>query len=88
LEVKTVEQAVAILSNMGSNGISKLMAQLLAAKLNQANNADTSSINATIAAADDFLSKFDESDWTSLTKKEQKPVLTWMDQLDKFNNGM
>ena len=88
LEVKTVEQAVAILSNMGSNGISKLMAQLLAAKLNQANFADTSSINATIAAADDFLSKFDESDWTSLTKKEQKPVLTWMDQLDKFNNGM
>lgn len=87
LEVSTAAQAVAILSNMGSNGISKLYAQLLAAKLNIANGAPAASISPHIAQAEAFLTGKTEASWTTLSKTDQKKVLGWMDKFDLYNNG-
>jgi hypothetical protein len=86
--VNTAAEAVAILSNMGSNGIDKLMAQMLATKLNIANGAPvTPKLTAALAAADAFLMTYDADDWSSLSKAEQKAVLSWMTKFDDFNNG-
>lgn len=87
--VTSASQAVNILSFQGnaSNGINKLMAQLLAAKLNIANGADGSAVASTIGAADGFLSTYSSSSWTSLTKAQQKQVLNWMTTLDNYNSG-
>ena len=71
-----------------SNGITKLYAQLLAAKLNLAADADVSPVAGTIAAADAFLALYDQGDWASLTKDQQKMVLAWMTTLDNYNNGL
>lgn len=87
--VSSASQAVDILSFQGnaSNGINKLMAQLLAAKLNIANGADGSAVSSVISAADAFLSTYGPSSWTSLSKAQQKQVLQWMSTLDSYNNG-
>lgn len=57
VQVTSAVQAVNILSFSGntSNGINKLYAQLLGAKLNIANGADGSAVASTIDAADTFL---------------------------------
>lgn len=89
--VTTAEQAVRILSFNGSasNGINKLYAQLLAAKLNMLNGAYASpQVLSVIAQADAFLATHDASSWSSLSKKDQQKVLQWMSMLDKYNNGM
>lgn len=88
--VTTPAQAVGVLSFQGqaSNGINKLMAQLLGAKLNIANGADSSAVASTIAAADAFLTTYNSSSWSSLTKAQQKQVLNWMTILDNYNNGI
>ena len=70
-----------------SNGITKLYAQLLGAKLNGRNGADLSSIQATITAADAFLSTKNQSDWNSLTKAKKNQVIAWMSALDAYNNS-
>lgn len=87
--VTSAEQARELLSMSGdaSNGINKLYAQLLAAKLNIANGADGSSISTTIVAADEFLATHNASDWSSLTKKQKQEVLKWAYLLDQYNNG-
>lgn len=72
----------------GLNGIAKLYAQLLAAKLNIANGADPSAVSSTITAADKFLASYNNSDWAALTKSQQKSVLSWMTTLDSYNNGL
>ena len=71
-----------------SNGINKLYAQLLAAKLNIASGANGSAVAATIAAADAFLATNDSLSWASLSKSAQQSVLGWMTTLDKYNNGL
>jgi hypothetical protein len=90
VQVTSASQAVNILS-MGlgypSNGITKLYAQLLAAKLNIKNGADGSAVAGVITAADNFLAMYDYNDWSSLTKAQQKMVLGWMTTLDYYNNG-
>ena len=69
-----------------SNPITKLYAQLLGAKLNTANDADISSIAATIAAADIFLATHN---WlTPLSAPQKVLVLGWMTTLDNYNNGL
>ena len=90
LTVSTASQAVSVLSFFGnaSNGINKLYAQLLGAKLNIANGADGSAIASTISAADAFLATHDSADWSSLTKAEKQQVLAWMETLDDYNNGL
>jgi hypothetical protein len=70
------------------NGITKLYAQLLGAKLNAANDADISLISATIAAADVFLATHDWNDWDSLSKAQKTMVLGWQSTLDDYNNGL
>ena len=71
-----------------SNGITKLYAQLLGAKLNAANDADISSIAAIIAAADAFLATHDWNDWSSLSKDQMNMVRGWQSTLDDYNNGL
>jgi hypothetical protein len=70
-----------------SNGITKLYAQLLAAKLNVARGASVSDVAATISAADAFLATRNESHWAGLTKAQRSQVITWMSLLDGYNNG-
>jgi hypothetical protein len=83
--------AVEVLSHRicdkSSNGLTKLYAQLLAAKLNIANGASDSDIAEIIALADDFLASRSCSDWRSLVKEERKTVLDWKGALDDYNNG-
>lgn len=70
-----------------SNGINKLYAQLLAAKLNIAAGADDSAVSSTIFAADTFLWTKNSLDWSKLSKADKTKVLNWMSTLDSFNNG-
>lgn len=85
--VTTPTQAVAILSNMGSNGIDKLMAQLLATKLNIASGSNGASVSTVIAQANTFLTTYNSSSWGSLSRTMKTTVLSWMTALDAFNNS-
>jgi hypothetical protein len=89
VQVSSASQAVSLLSMSGdaSNGINKLYAQLLGAKLNIANGADGSAVASTISAADAFLATKTAADWGSLTKAQRQMVLGWMSMLDNYNNG-
>jgi len=71
-----------------SNGITKLYAQMLGAKLNIADGASNSAVAATIAAADAFLATKNYLDWNSLTKTQKKTVLGWQSTFDNYNNGL
>jgi hypothetical protein len=91
IKVASAGQAVNLLSFRGSNnvfdasnGINKLYAQLLGAKLNMAAGASGSGIGGTVAAADAFLTLNNSLDWN---KKTMKYVLGWMSTLDQYNNG-
>ena len=89
INVTTAAQAVDLLSrDDSSNGIDKLYSHLLAAKLNRAAGASSStSVNATIAAADAFLANNNSASWAGLTAAQQAQVLAWKDKLDSYNNG-
>lgn len=69
------------------NGITKLYAQLLGAKLNIANGADGSEIMSAIAEADAFLASHDWRDWYDLTWGERSRILELKDTFDDYNNG-
>jgi hypothetical protein len=71
-----------------SNGITKLYAQLLGAKLNIANGASDIGAAGAIAAADAFLATHDYTDWNSLSKPQKNMVLGWKSTLDNYNNGI
>lgn len=88
-QVTTATQAVSILSMSGgaSNGIVKLKAQLLGAKLNIAAGASSAAVSATIAAADAFLATNAASSWSSLPNQTKAQVNSWMTALDNYNNG-
>lgn len=93
--VTIAAQAVQFLSFKGSNnvfnasnGINKLYAQLLAAKLNIANKADGSAVASTITAADAFLATHDSTSWSTLTKTQQNQVLGWATTLENYNSGI
>jgi len=90
VQVTSAAQAVALLNMSGdaSNGINKLYAQELAAKLNIASGADGSAVAGTISAADSFLATHNSASWNGLTPAEQQQVLTWMTTLDNYNNGL
>ncbi len=70
------------------NGIIKLYAELLAAKLNFAAGADESAVAGEVIAADNFLANHDWNDWDSLTAAEQEMVNGWASILDDFNDGI
>ncbi len=69
------------------NGITKLYAQLLAAKLNITNNASGEPVATVIAAADGFLADHECSDWRRLRWCKKFRVLRWARKLDRYNNG-
>ncbi|PWB70445.1 hypothetical protein C3F09_09030 [candidate division GN15 bacterium] len=91
VQVTTAQMAVDYLSQQvygaPSNGITKLYAQLLGAKLNIASGADYAEVAAAIAAADAFLATHNYLDWTSLSKADKNMVLGWQYTLDQYNNG-
>lgn len=87
--VTSAAQAVSILSiSNASNGIQKLYAQLLGAKLNGAAGTDLSAVASTIAAADAFLATNNSASWATLTAAQKNTVLGWKDALDDYNNGL
>jgi hypothetical protein len=90
VQVTTASQAVSLLSMSGnaSNGINKLYAQLLGAKLNIAAGASVSPVGSTIASADAFLATHNSADWGSLTKSQQSYVLGLAAALDNYNSGL
>jgi hypothetical protein len=71
-----------------SNGITKLYAQMLGAKLNIAAGADDTDVALIIGLADNFLADHYYTDWDSLDKPTQKVVLGWMSDFDDYNNGI
>jgi hypothetical protein len=90
VEVASAAQAVSILKfeyGTASNGITKLYAQLLGAKLNVGNGASYDDVANVIAKADAFLALYNWENWTSLSKKQKSDVITWMSLLDAYNNG-
>jgi hypothetical protein len=70
------------------NGITKLYAQLLGAKLNIASGASGSAVSNTISRADEFLADNDWTDWDSLSGSMQSRILRWQTKLDEYNNGL
>ncbi len=92
LEVIDAEMAVAILGQKEygkpKNGITKLYAQLLAAKLNVADGADDADIADVVLAADAFLSEYDWNDWNGLDKDLKDSVHYWHGMCDDYNNGV
>ncbi len=92
MQVTSALQAVRVLEQnyygTSSNGITKLYAQLLGAKLSMADGADGSAIAATIAAADAFLAMYDYTNWESLSRAQRGMVNGWKDMLDMYNNGL
>lgn len=91
IDVTTAQIAVDILSQKvygtPKNGITKLYAQLLGAKLNIASGADFSEIAAAITAADAFLATHNYLDWSSLSKDDKNMVLGWQGLMDDYNEG-
>lgn len=90
VQVTSAAQAVTILEFSGNaaNGINKLYAQMLGAKLNIANGASSSAVADVLAAADAYLATHDATDWANLGPAERGQVLTWMTHLDNYNNGL
>ena len=92
IQVTTAAMAVDFLKQnvygTQSNGITKLYAQLLGAKLSIASGASDVDVAATIAAADAFLATHNYLDWSSLSKPDKAMVLGWQSTLDNYNNGL
>lgn len=92
LQVTTAQQAVNVLSmktyGEPSNGITKLYAQLLAAKLNVLNGASSDDISKELAKADAFLAMYDYTAWYTLKANVKKDIINWMSTFDAYNNGL
>ena len=88
--VEDAATAVMILTmgkDNAENGIHKLMAQLLAAKLNIEAGASFGDISDYLDAADDFLTDYSSDDWYELDEDMQQYVLDLKDMFDDYNNG-
>ncbi len=70
-----------------SNGITKLYARLLAAKLNIANGANPDDIAFIIAETDAFLGIHGWEEWDELTQEQRRMVQGWMVELNSYNGG-
>ena len=90
-EVDTPEMAVDFMQQHTyghpSNGITKLYAQLLAAKLNIANGADDEDIADVISDADDFLGQYNWESWDDLEDEDRDAVMEWKGLLGDYNGG-
>ena len=92
LPVTDATIAVAVLKmktyGKNNNGITKLYAQLLGAKLSILTGAFDAAVAGIIADADAFLADHDWNDWRGLTRAEKEMVLGWKSTLDDYNNGL
>jgi uncharacterized repeat protein (TIGR01451 family) len=90
VKVTTAPAAVTLLSMSGdaSNGVNKLYAQELAAKLNIFRGSSPAAVASAIAAADNFLASFNAADWGSLSKTQKSQVTSWASTFDQYNNGL
>jgi len=92
IQVTDAAQAVDLLKmkkyGTASNGITKLYAQLLAAKLNIASGSDSAVLASTITSADSFLANSNWQDWSTLNTEQRQVVLGWMTMFDRYNNGL
>ncbi len=70
-----------------NNGITKLYAQLLAAKLNFAAGASDGDVADYVTDADAFLADHDYMDWAGLSDDDKDMVMMWQGSFDKYNNG-
>jgi hypothetical protein len=91
LDVTTAQIAYDVLRmktyGRNSNGITKLYAQLLAAKLNFAAGASDSAVADYVTDADAFLADHDYMDWDGLSDDDQDMVMMWQGTFDDYNNG-
>jgi hypothetical protein len=89
--VETAEMAYDILGQHAyghpSNGITKLYAHLLTAKLNVANEADDEDIADVIEEADGFLAENGWEDWDDLSQDDREMVNEWKGTLEDYNEG-
>lgn len=90
VKVTTATQAVGLLSFSGdaSNGVNKLYAQLLAAKLNIFRGASPAAVSSLISSADAFLASNNSADWAGMSKNTKTQVNNWMSTFDQYNNGL
>ncbi len=92
LAVTDAAIAVAVLEmktyGTNSNGITKLYAQLLGAKLSIASGAGDIDVADIIADADAFLAGHDWNNWAGLSRADRNKVLYWQGMLDNYNNGL
>ncbi len=92
IEVKTAQQAVGIFSQnvygTPSNGITKLYAQLLAAKLNLKSGAGGGAIAVIVRLIDRYLASNSYTKWNSMSRIEKTLILVWHRTLDHYNNGL
>lgn len=91
IEISNPEIAVDILKmhkyGHPSNGITKLYARLLVAKLNIASGANSEDIIDVIDEADEFLAEHDWNDWKNLSRDENKIIKEWTNHLSSYNGG-
>jgi hypothetical protein len=91
MNVETAEMAYDILQQHTygepSNGITKLYAHLLTAKLNIANGADDGDIADLIEEIDDFLAEHDWESWDDLEHEDRQMVNQWKGQLEGYDEG-
>jgi len=92
MHVTTVQMAYDILTQKvygdPSNGITKLYAQLLAAKLNVANGASDEDIADAFDDADEFLADHSYTEWSSLSRSTKRMVNGLKSDFDDYNNGL
>ncbi|HEU4882530.1 MAG TPA: hypothetical protein VFT45_09805 [Longimicrobium sp.] len=92
IQVTNATQGVGVLSmdiyGAPSNGITKLYAQMLAARLNIARGADGTAVSGVMTAANAFLAARGHTDWSGLSKAQKDQVLGWMSAFDAYNNGV
>jgi hypothetical protein len=91
IAVEDVERAAQLLqqhwAGHPSNGITKLYAHLLTAKLNIVNFANPEDISDIITEADSFLAEHHWTDWFTLDKDGRQTVLVWKGMLEQYNEG-
>jgi SdrD B-like domain len=92
IEVTTSEVVVEILKmhiyGHPSNGITKLYAKLLTAKLNIVRGADDTDIADVIDEVDAFLGEHDWNDWKKLSEDEKKIIKIWTSMINDYNSGI
>lgn len=92
IQVTTATQGVGVLGmdlyGAPSNGITKLYAQMLAARLNMARGADGAAVSSAMSAANSFLATRGYADWSGLSKAQKDQVMSWMTAFDAYNNGL